>query len=236
MAGRPIDRRRLAEALRQACLDAALEGYENAARSGLCHEGAWEVAVGAIRSLDVRALADRFAPPGPPAAVSGAASTGSIAAWLLEWAASLCERQGPREFSKRARAIARRAAVLRAALVSTAEESAPASHAPSGSGVSSEARRRATGALLEIAGRCAQIAALAVEVAAHGHRATRSDTGTARRLASTAAACALDLAGESLRSGANERWVPAARRRACRTRLLLRSAAPSRRRKGKRKP
>ena len=46
----------IAEAVRAACLRAALEGYEHAAISGLCHEGAWECAVDAIRALDIEAL------------------------------------------------------------------------------------------------------------------------------------------------------------------------------------
>lgn len=46
----------LAQAVRQACIDAALAGYQNAAMSGLCHEGAWEAAVSAIRMVDVAAL------------------------------------------------------------------------------------------------------------------------------------------------------------------------------------
>ena len=44
---------RLAETIRQACIEAALQGYENAAISGLCHEGAWEAAISAIRMVDV---------------------------------------------------------------------------------------------------------------------------------------------------------------------------------------
>ncbi|MFW5943198.1 MAG: hypothetical protein ACOCXI_15445, partial [Chloroflexota bacterium] len=44
---------KLAQAVRDACARAALAAYEGAAMDGLCHEGAWEVAVGAIRSLDV---------------------------------------------------------------------------------------------------------------------------------------------------------------------------------------
>ena len=49
-------KRRLAEAVRQACLNAAREGYENAGISGLCEEGRWECAVGAIRALDLDAV------------------------------------------------------------------------------------------------------------------------------------------------------------------------------------
>jgi hypothetical protein len=51
--------RRLAEAVRAACLRAALEAYEDAGVRGLCQEGRWEVAIDAIRSIDlVRLVAD----------------------------------------------------------------------------------------------------------------------------------------------------------------------------------
>lgn len=53
------DQRRLAEAVRDACIQAALEGYEQAGIAGLCHEGAFEVAVDAIRQLDLDALLNR---------------------------------------------------------------------------------------------------------------------------------------------------------------------------------
>ena len=46
----------MALAVRAACIDAALAGYENASISGLCHEGAWEAAIGAMRMLDVEKL------------------------------------------------------------------------------------------------------------------------------------------------------------------------------------
>lgn len=46
----------LAEDVRRACIEAALEGYERAAMSGLCHEGAWEAAISAIRMVDLEAL------------------------------------------------------------------------------------------------------------------------------------------------------------------------------------
>ncbi len=49
-------RRQLAEAVRAACFRAALESYEQARLDGLCHEGAWEVALDAIRSLDIEAI------------------------------------------------------------------------------------------------------------------------------------------------------------------------------------
>ena len=43
----------LAEAVRSACLSAALHAYEDARMRGLCEDGAWEAAVGAIRSVEV---------------------------------------------------------------------------------------------------------------------------------------------------------------------------------------
>ena len=46
---------RLAEAVREACLEAALAAYEDAQIRGLCAEGAWECAVGALRTLDLDA-------------------------------------------------------------------------------------------------------------------------------------------------------------------------------------
>jgi hypothetical protein len=47
---------RIAEAVRAACLQAAQQGYERAAVDGLCDEGALEVALDAIRSLDIGGL------------------------------------------------------------------------------------------------------------------------------------------------------------------------------------
>ncbi len=49
-------KRRLAEAVRDACLKAARDAYENAGVSGLCEEGRWECALDAIRSLDIEAV------------------------------------------------------------------------------------------------------------------------------------------------------------------------------------
>ena len=47
----------LATKVQQACIEAALSGYENAALSGLCQEGAIEAAISAIQMLDLNALA-----------------------------------------------------------------------------------------------------------------------------------------------------------------------------------
>ena len=54
----------IAETIRAACLRAAASAYEDAGMQGLCEEGRWEAAVGALRSLDLRALLD--APHGRP--------------------------------------------------------------------------------------------------------------------------------------------------------------------------
>lgn len=46
----------LAERIRQACLQQAIDAYEQAGISGLCGEGRWEIALDAIRQLDVAKL------------------------------------------------------------------------------------------------------------------------------------------------------------------------------------
>ena len=47
------DAQNVAEQVRAALVGAALTAYEDAAIRGLCCEGAWEVAVDAMRSLDL---------------------------------------------------------------------------------------------------------------------------------------------------------------------------------------
>lgn len=51
------ERLRLARAVRDACLKAAQEGYERAAISGLCEDGALEAALSAIQMIDLEAIA-----------------------------------------------------------------------------------------------------------------------------------------------------------------------------------
>lgn len=51
-----VEQRRLAEAVRAACIHAALAGYEDAGLSGLCHEGAWERAIDAMRELKLEEI------------------------------------------------------------------------------------------------------------------------------------------------------------------------------------
>lgn len=46
----------LATQIRTACIQAALAGYERAQLDGLCHEGAWECAIEAMRALDLQEL------------------------------------------------------------------------------------------------------------------------------------------------------------------------------------
>ena len=48
------------EAVRAACLEAALLAYEDAGIRGLCAEGRWEAALAAIRHVDLSAV---FKPP-----------------------------------------------------------------------------------------------------------------------------------------------------------------------------
>lgn len=50
------DQKRLAQAVREACVEAALRAYEEAGVSGLCHEGRWEIAIDTLRNLDLAAL------------------------------------------------------------------------------------------------------------------------------------------------------------------------------------
>ena len=57
----------VAEAVRKACIEAALAAYEDAGISGLCAEGRWEAAVSAMQSLALKPIhggdGDRTAGP-----------------------------------------------------------------------------------------------------------------------------------------------------------------------------
>jgi hypothetical protein len=57
------DKTKLAEAVRNACLQAALHAYEDAGISGLCEEGRWECAVQAIKGVDLTALVKQAGSP-----------------------------------------------------------------------------------------------------------------------------------------------------------------------------
>lgn len=56
---------RIAQSIRDACIAAAKQGYESAAISGLCEEGALEAALGAIHMVDLEAVL-RTTDPAPP--------------------------------------------------------------------------------------------------------------------------------------------------------------------------
>lgn len=46
----------LAHRIRAACVDAAIETYEDAGIRGVCLEGRWEAAIAAVRGIDVDRL------------------------------------------------------------------------------------------------------------------------------------------------------------------------------------
>jgi hypothetical protein len=66
-----MDMKNLAERIREACLEAALQAYEDAGVQGLCAEGRWEAAVGALQTVDLVPLLREYqhssAPGSPPA-------------------------------------------------------------------------------------------------------------------------------------------------------------------------
>jgi hypothetical protein len=61
----------LAQAVRQACIKAALEAYESAGISGLCADGRWEMAVQAIKALDLGPVIAGFEQVLPPSTLDG---------------------------------------------------------------------------------------------------------------------------------------------------------------------
>ena len=64
----------IARAVRSACVQAALDGYEQAQIAGLCQEGAWEVAVDAIRMVDLKEILRKTAAEPPPPLPRGPSS------------------------------------------------------------------------------------------------------------------------------------------------------------------
>ena len=64
----------IAQAVRSACVQAALDGYEQAQIAGLCQEGAWEVAVDAIRMVDLKEILRKMAAESPPPLPRGPSS------------------------------------------------------------------------------------------------------------------------------------------------------------------
>ena len=53
----------LAKRIRDACLQAALQAYEDAGIQGLCEEGRWEAAVGALKTVELAPLLREFKNP-----------------------------------------------------------------------------------------------------------------------------------------------------------------------------
>ena len=53
----------LAKRIREVCLDAVLQAYEDAGMQGLCAEGRWEAAVDALRTVDLGPLVREFQQP-----------------------------------------------------------------------------------------------------------------------------------------------------------------------------
>ena len=58
-----INLENFAKRIRDACLEAVLQEYEDAGVQGLCAEGRWEAAVGALRTLDLAPLLREFQHP-----------------------------------------------------------------------------------------------------------------------------------------------------------------------------
>jgi hypothetical protein len=52
--------RELAEKIRAAYVETAINSYEDASANGLCAQGAWECAVDAMRHLEIRDLLKEF--------------------------------------------------------------------------------------------------------------------------------------------------------------------------------
>jgi hypothetical protein len=50
------DPQEIAETIRRALVNVAIRAYEDAGLSGLCEEGRWEIAIGAMRSYDLQKL------------------------------------------------------------------------------------------------------------------------------------------------------------------------------------
>lgn len=73
-----VDSEQVATAVRDACVQTALTAYEAASTDGLCHEGAWECAVDAMRSLNVTALISKLVQAGANACASFLCNSGEI--------------------------------------------------------------------------------------------------------------------------------------------------------------
>jgi len=58
-----MDAENLAKRIRDACLEAVLQAYEDAGMQGLCAEGRWEAAVAALQTLDLAPLLREYQRP-----------------------------------------------------------------------------------------------------------------------------------------------------------------------------
>ena len=58
-----MDLEDLAKHIRDRCIEAVLQAYEDAGIQGLCAEGRWEAAVGALRTVELEPLLREFQQP-----------------------------------------------------------------------------------------------------------------------------------------------------------------------------
>ena len=55
-----MDLEDLAKRIRERCIEAALQAYEDGGIQGLCAEGRWEAAVGALKTVELAPLLREF--------------------------------------------------------------------------------------------------------------------------------------------------------------------------------
>jgi hypothetical protein len=58
-----MDVQDLAKRIRDTCIEAVLQAYEDAGVQGLCAEGQWEAAVDALRTVDLAPLLSELKEP-----------------------------------------------------------------------------------------------------------------------------------------------------------------------------
>ena len=58
-----MDLEDLAKRIRDTCIEAVLQAYEDAGIEGLCAEGRWEAALGALRKVELAPLLREFKRP-----------------------------------------------------------------------------------------------------------------------------------------------------------------------------
>lgn len=67
--------RAVAEKIRAAFVETALNSYEDASANGLCAQGAWECAVDAMRRVEITDLLKSLSPSGAPQPVGDQTSS-----------------------------------------------------------------------------------------------------------------------------------------------------------------